>query len=108
MNFLQFPAVSLPSPQIYNQPSKSIDLDKVDVRKRLNGLRGVRQCVEVSLGWLCVLSLQVLLLGSAGSDGLLVGIVGGLSGDDLSLAGGRLQVGGSNVELLSKDAAVDL
>ncbi len=82
-------------------------LNQINIRQRLDGLWGVGQCVEVADLWLGVLSLQVLSWGS-GTDGVLDGLVLDLAGNDLRLASGRLQVGNSDVELLAKDAAVDL
>ncbi len=84
------------------------NLNQVNIRQRLDGLRSVGQCVEVTFLGLGVLSLQVLSLDLAGLDVLLDLLVGLLAGDDLGLASGRLQVRSGDVDLLSQDSAVDL
>ena len=84
------------------------NLYKVNIRKGLDGLRGGIQLEEVSRLRLCVHSLQVLLLGLAGSDCLLVSLVGLLAGNDLRLAGGGHQVRSGDVQLLAQDATIDL
>lgn len=64
--------------------------------------------IEVALLGLSVLTLQVLSGGLAGSNISLNLLVVLLALDDLRLASGGLQVGGSNVQVLSDDSAVDL
>jgi hypothetical protein len=81
-------------------------LYQVNVRGGLDGgglLRIVEE--EAGLGG-GVLSLQVNSLGLASSDGGLVGLVGHLAGDDLSLASGGLDVGNGNVDLLLHNSGV--
>lgn len=73
----------------------------------MNGLESLVRLVEVASLGLGVLSLQVLLLGLAFSDSLLVGLVGLLAGNDVSLARGRAQVRSGDVDSLGKDSAVD-
>lgn len=73
----------------------------------MDSLRSVVDLVEVASLRLGVFSLQALLLGLALTDGLLVGLVGLLAGDDVSLAGGRTQVRNSDVDSLGEDSAVD-
>ena len=82
------------------------NLYKVNIRKGLDGLRGGLQSIEISLLGLDVDSLQVLLLGGSGSDGLLHCLVGLLAGNNLGLASGGHQVRGGDVKLLAQDAAV--
>jgi hypothetical protein len=83
-------------------------LYKVNIRKRLDGLRSGLQRIEVASLGLGVHSLQICLLGGAGSNCFLGGLVGFLAGNDLGLASRRSQVRSGDVQLLSKDAAVDL
>jgi hypothetical protein len=74
----------------------------------LDGFWLVLNLVEVSLLWLGVFTLQVLSWGLSFSNILLDLLVLLLSGDDLSLASGWLDVRNSNVDLLLKDSAVVL
>lgn len=83
-------------------------LYKVNIRKRLDGLRRGLHSVEVASLGLGVHSLQVLLLALASSNGSLDGLVRLLAGNNLLLASGGGQVRSGNVQLLAEDAAVNL